>query len=341
MLEPNQTFRNYKELCAFLNEPVVDGNSKIRQLNRWREYFTYRKDKHKFIILTVMHNNIDSIPENSGHVDAVWSRHISVQLYHSLAVAATNPENFTNRYGLNKLVLSTQEAFEAVGFVNEDFKKLAWYDSPEESPTSSIIFYKAASNKLYDILNKVINTMHVRKVINVFDTYLVHTARGNKTLRLATVDEWGKIRAVCGELLATTYSHKSGKPGTLYSVNTRGLNKPFYKELSELLEPDEIFYSHKVYSISFLASNLQHYRKYLLHDTEVDLSKGIINTAAYEAIRRIVEDNLDYLPKEEDTRTIEDKMKRRPIDKTIYFELLEQTVPLTPSTDQAENSSEP
>jgi hypothetical protein len=325
MLAPNQIFKNYKELCSYLNEPILYGNSKVKQLARWREYFTYSKDKHQYTILTVMHNNIEAIPEVDGHIDSIWTRHISLQLYHVLAESAKNPESYNNRYGLNKLILSTQEAFEAVGLVNEEFRQLAWYSSAD-TQSSSIIFYKAASAKLYKILYKVLNTMHIKKVINVTDTYLVHTAKGSTSLRLATVDEWGKIRAISGKLLATKFAHKTGKIGTLYSVNARGLNTPFYKTLKDILEQDDIFYSSKVYSISFLAENLEYFSNYILHENEVDLSKGIINNASYEVIKKVIEKDITKLPKDEDTRTFDDLSNMIPIDKTVYFELLEQTI---------------
>lgn len=330
MLEPNQVFKNYKALCAYLGQPIKTGNAKMKQLAHWRQYFTYTTDKHKYIILTVMNSELDKIPEATGHLDAIWTRHISLQLYHALAEAVKNPESYNNRYGLNKLVLSTQDAFEAVGLVNEEFKMLSWEDNPEELPTSSIIFYRAASDKLYQILYKVIHTMHVKKVINVLDTYLVHTKKGGSTLRLATLDEWGKIRAVMGELLMTQYAHKNGSPGTTYTVNLRGLNKSFYKDLKDILESDEIYYSSKVYNISFLPSNLMAFSRYLLHEQEVDLSKGIINQASYDIIKKLIERDIK-LPKSEDTRTYADLANMMIEDKSVYFELLEQTIPLAKS----------
>jgi hypothetical protein len=331
MLTPNQVFKNYKELCTYLNEPIVSGNSKIRQLERWKEYFTFRIDKHKYTILSVMYEDITSIPEVSGHIDAIWTRHISIQLYYALAEAAKNPESHNNRYGLNKLILTNQEAFEAVGMVNEDFQYLAWKNPLEDTPTSSVIFYKAASARLYKIITKVLNDMHVKKVINVIDTYLLHTIKGSKSLRLATVDEWGKIRGVSGKLLATEFKLKSGKPATLYDINMKGQNRSFYTRLKEILEEDEIYYSNKVYSISFLSDNLELYNNnYLQFEGEIGMSKEIINNASYEIIKKVIEKQINILPKTEDKRTFDDLANMIPLDKSVYFELLEQTIPLKP-----------
>lgn len=43
-------FKNYKELCNFIDEPYLNGKSKILQLNRWKKSFTFsRHGNHYFI----------------------------------------------------------------------------------------------------------------------------------------------------------------------------------------------------------------------------------------------------------------------------------------------------
>lgn len=48
-----QKFKNYKELCDYLKEPVKTGKSKQLQILNWGRYFEYEKDGHKFIITDV------------------------------------------------------------------------------------------------------------------------------------------------------------------------------------------------------------------------------------------------------------------------------------------------
>jgi len=49
-LKKGQTFKNYKELCSHLNEPVKAGNSKKVQLENWEVYFLSSKSGHKIVI---------------------------------------------------------------------------------------------------------------------------------------------------------------------------------------------------------------------------------------------------------------------------------------------------
>ena len=52
-IKNGQTFRNYKVLCAYLNEPVKTGKSKQLQLADWKRYFEYKQEGHRFIITEV------------------------------------------------------------------------------------------------------------------------------------------------------------------------------------------------------------------------------------------------------------------------------------------------
>ena len=46
-LKTNQTFKNYKELCEYLDEPIKTGKSKQLQLKDWERYFSYEKEGKK------------------------------------------------------------------------------------------------------------------------------------------------------------------------------------------------------------------------------------------------------------------------------------------------------
>ena len=49
-LKINDTFKNYKELCAYLGEEPKKANSKVAQLKEWERYFSFRKEGQKIII---------------------------------------------------------------------------------------------------------------------------------------------------------------------------------------------------------------------------------------------------------------------------------------------------
>lgn len=57
-LEVGNVFKNYKELCEAVNETTRTGKSKQLQLKDWERYFTYDRDKYKFIITKIYNTPI-------------------------------------------------------------------------------------------------------------------------------------------------------------------------------------------------------------------------------------------------------------------------------------------
>lgn len=55
-------FANYKELCLALGVKELQGNSKIKQLKTWENYFEWEKDGHKFIITYINYTEGATLP---------------------------------------------------------------------------------------------------------------------------------------------------------------------------------------------------------------------------------------------------------------------------------------
>ena len=51
LLEHGMVFKHYKELCEFLDEPVVGGYSRIVQKKWFRHFFTYTTNEHKELVI--------------------------------------------------------------------------------------------------------------------------------------------------------------------------------------------------------------------------------------------------------------------------------------------------
>ena len=68
-LKSNQTFKNYKELCNFLNEPIKTGKAKQLQLKEWERFFLFLKEGQKIIITEIFDipkEKIDKRANNKG-----------------------------------------------------------------------------------------------------------------------------------------------------------------------------------------------------------------------------------------------------------------------------------
>lgn len=56
-----QEFKNYKDLCNYLDEPIKGGKSKQLQLADWERYFTFEKQGNKFIITNVYDEPLEKV----------------------------------------------------------------------------------------------------------------------------------------------------------------------------------------------------------------------------------------------------------------------------------------
>lgn len=53
-----QHFKNYKELCLALNEPIKSSDSKIAQLKKWSSFFKFERNGREYIILEIYESPI-------------------------------------------------------------------------------------------------------------------------------------------------------------------------------------------------------------------------------------------------------------------------------------------
>lgn len=57
----SQIFKNYKELCEFLEEPVKGGTSKEAQIKEWQRYFAFERQGNKYIITEIYDTPLEKV----------------------------------------------------------------------------------------------------------------------------------------------------------------------------------------------------------------------------------------------------------------------------------------
>lgn len=73
-IEQGEVFKNYKELCERLGEPVKSGDSKKAQLKEWERRFSYQKQGHKIIITEVFNTLKKKKTKYKGSNNQVYSK---------------------------------------------------------------------------------------------------------------------------------------------------------------------------------------------------------------------------------------------------------------------------
>ena len=118
-----QVFKNYKELCVYMEEPEKTGAAKMSQLNRWSGLFTYHKVGHKIVIDEVFEDG--EILELFGGNDV----HTKVMLpYVRTHIMGADPDEYLGMQRLlgTTLRLIPMAAYRQIndrGMKSEDFYK--------------------------------------------------------------------------------------------------------------------------------------------------------------------------------------------------------------------------
>ncbi|MCQ8106482.1 hypothetical protein NP590_20460 [Methylomonas sp. SURF-2] len=91
-LNPGQLYKNYKALCAAIDEPVKTGGSKIIQMDDWKRYFDFRTTtgRHEIHIISIY--DTPKPKELSKH-NKVYLNSMSYNLLHYLADNAKSEFN--------------------------------------------------------------------------------------------------------------------------------------------------------------------------------------------------------------------------------------------------------
>ena len=91
-LKINDTFKNYKELCAYLGEEPKKANSKVAQLKEWERYFSFRKEGQKIIITEVFDTPKDKVDNRGGNNNK------NVKPFMDYLMSEFNVDEYLNQY---------------------------------------------------------------------------------------------------------------------------------------------------------------------------------------------------------------------------------------------------
>lgn len=92
VINQNQIFKNYKELCAYLGEEPKKANSKVAQLKEWERYFSFRKEGQKIIITEVFDTPKNKVDNRGGNNNK------NVKPFMDYLMSEFNADEYLNQY---------------------------------------------------------------------------------------------------------------------------------------------------------------------------------------------------------------------------------------------------
>lgn len=166
-----QVFKNYKELCSFINEPVKNGKAKRLQMQELERYISYHKEGNKIVV-----DEVDKVVEVKVDKRKV-SNKLSNNGKYSNDLQTIILDMLANAKG-NHVFLSTVDFFHQLNMVNANYK-LAKNNVPRLSEITSVPtdtcynFFNTTTSSLRKKLDIALKALERRKLVKSSKVYCV------------------------------------------------------------------------------------------------------------------------------------------------------------------------
>lgn len=193
-----QEVKNYGAMCELLREKPLAGNSKVAQLKRWENYFSYEKRGQKFLI-----KELYELP-----LSRVDGRKLKVGIYVNYIECLLM--DYLSKQNGDPIILPKIDWCLRLGMMNNRFPEymprqdreldngvldVAQNDKERFSPLEEIIaekyhlpldsddisiFYDTSLQKLYEILNNALKSMENRRLIRCSKAFIIYYDDGSQ-----------------------------------------------------------------------------------------------------------------------------------------------------------------
>ncbi len=238
-----QSFKNYPEICSFLNEPVKSGRSKQLQIKKWRTQFDFHNEGHKFIIDKVYDNPPPIVPDarvNNGGSNNHKNMDIYLPYIHRCLVNHLGEYMSMDRILCEVLELFDRNAFKAVQDFNNPNRRdegLIELSDLGLAPSDPVRFRRWLSNAKEFSKKTIFNALDKLKKDDAisFETSYTFFSKSKRTQYFASVEgfndfireteEWAcnKLKETKFDMYGIPYTKRSGKPLMYYIRNNSSL----------------------------------------------------------------------------------------------------------------------
>lgn len=218
-IKEGQEFKNYKELCAALEEPLCSGTQKKAQLKEFDRFFLSNQNKHKLKIEKIYDFPLEKLDKRT---EGIYVKHIETILLQTFLKRDTNT-----------IFLSYNQCYRLFGFMNTDFNSPIsenhFLENNKDISYGQLQLFKNRSySKFHDILNSAIKSLERRKLIEAKKSRLIKIA-GEYEPIIATNDQVEDILRIEKNVL-----NKLGF-NSIDGIFASGNQNKYYKLVNEAL----------------------------------------------------------------------------------------------------------
>lgn len=186
-IKVGQTFKNYKELCSALGEPVKGGKSKQLQLKEWERYFSFTKQGHKITI-----NEIYDTPKEKQDMRSYGNNTVGYIDYIEILLLNLFAEKA--KQGQRDLLISKGKLLKLLKMINSNYlffrdktHKLSEYINIPEIEIKD--FYESSNSTLENNLETALKRLRQKSL--VYWTYAIGVCYLDTEIE---TNELGKIK---------------------------------------------------------------------------------------------------------------------------------------------------
>lgn len=166
-LREGQVFKNYKEMCSFLEQPVGKAGNKKTQVEMFKRYFEYEKNGHKITITNVYYEPLEE-PSKGAY---------------SMLIQKLILDMLVNEYksiGENHIIISKSRLAEKLGLIKVEYKD--FLPSKKRSALSTMLnvdlaivdeFYMMTDTKLRGYIETALSSLSQKSIINYSDDAVI------------------------------------------------------------------------------------------------------------------------------------------------------------------------
>ena len=259
-LEIGMVIKNYKELCALLNQAPTTGKAKQLQLEEFSRYFEWEKSGQKFIITDIYDTPLEKEDKRKKGNNSIYVQYIELILLQYLSKQKNGTRTFKKR-----------DWWQLLGMVNSKYNKVSQKNLEKIDYTITPFeikhFYQRCNKKLEQVLFSALNNLTNRKLIS----YELQTIIVDNDNNYFCADDNDKRRILEAEryILHNVMGYEK-----MIQVFCRFKQDEYFRMVNERLS--ELYdwnYYYKQIKIIYIQKNVLE----AIPQTEVNLQKEILN----------------------------------------------------------------
>lgn len=283
-IEIGKTYKNYKNMCDVLQEPIKNGKSKTYQMKEWKRYFNFEKVGQKFLVTEIYQVPLKNEDLRNKGNNSIYVQYIELLLLNQLA----KEPNW-------RCALTKQKLFEILGLTNKKYKEKPYKELMEFNSSIKTFdinhFYQRANQKLEQILFGALKNLKNRCLIS-YSEQIVIVDQNNET-KIASDKEIKLINSIYKQVL------NEMKYISLTQVFLKFKGDDFYNRVNEILyERYKWQYTYKQYKLIYTKEDvIQEIPNVEARITKLQLNDKVINVMNLQANKKY-NDNQSKLKEE-------------------------------------------